>query len=231
MQAHDIMTKDLVFVRPETPVRDIAALMTEKRISGLPVLAADGQLLGIVSQSDLLHRWEIGTEPKYKWWLKIFSDSDSLARAFSKTHGIMAKDVMTCHLISVKHDTDLGDVASLLDQSKVKRLPVLQDGKLVGIITRSDLVKAFSQSPKPVDQQVVDDALLQRALADKMRGQTWLNQTYLSIVVEQGIVQLWGYASSQDQRQALKILIEETEGVKSIDDRLIIGSPMVMAGF
>jgi CBS domain-containing protein len=230
MKAHDIMTKDVVFIRPETSVREIAALMTEKRISGLPVLGADGTLLGIVSQSDLLHRWEIGTEPKYKWWLKVFSDSDSLARAFSKTHGIKAKDVMTCHIISVKHDTDLGDVAALLDRSKVKRLPVLQNGRLVGLITRSDLVKAFSQTPKPASKQVVDDALLQRALADKMRGQTWLNQTYLSIVVDQGIVQLWGYTSSHDQRQALKILIEETDGVKSVDDRLSVGSPMLMAG-
>jgi CBS-domain-containing membrane protein len=84
MKALDIMTKDVVSVRPETPVRDIAALMTEKRISGLPVLGADGTLLGIVSQSDLLHRWEIGMEPNYKWWLKVFLDSDSLARAFSK---------------------------------------------------------------------------------------------------------------------------------------------------
>jgi signal-transduction protein with cAMP-binding, CBS, and nucleotidyltransferase domain len=152
-----------------------------------------------------------------------------LARAFSKTHGIKAKDVMTCHIISVKHDSDLGDVAALLDRSKVKRLPVLENGKLVGLITRSDLVKAFSQTPVPASKQVVDDALLQRTLADKMRGQTWLNQTYLSIVVDQGVVQLWGYISSHDQRKALKILVEETDGVKSIDDRLSVGQPLMMA--
>lgn len=225
MQAHEIMTKAVVSVRPETSVRDIAALMTDKRVSGVPVLAEDGTVLGIVSQTDLLHRRELGTETKQKWWLKLFSDPDRSAREFSKAHGLKAKDVMTRHVVSVDESTDLADVAAVLDRNRIKRVPVLRNGKMVGLIARSDFVGMLSRTPAAGGGVAVDTASLQRVLREKINAQSWLNASYLNVIIDDGNVQLWGFVGSNEQRRALRVLVEETEGVKSVDDHLGVGYP------
>lgn len=225
MQAHHIMTKNVVSIRTETPVHDIAALMVEKRISGLPVVTAEGQVIGIISQSDLLHRHELRTESKQKWWLKVFSDPDRMAREFSKAHGLKAQDVMSRHVVSVDESTDLADVAAILDRNHIKRVPVLRDGKLIGLIARSDLVKALVKAPARDGSTSVDTAAVQRTIGEKIRKQTWLHSSYLNVIVENGTVHLWGFVASEDQRRALRVLVEETAGVKVIDDHLGVGYP------
>jgi CBS domain-containing protein len=225
MQAQHIMTKNVLSVGAETPVHDIATLMIEKRISGLPVVTADGQVIGVVSQSDLLHRHELQTETKQKWWLKVFSDPDHMAREFSKAHGLKAQDIMNRHVVSVDESTDLADVAAILDRNHIKRVPVLRNGKLVGLIARSDLVKALVKAPVRDAVATVDPAVLHRALAKKMRAQTWLNASFLNVIVENGTVHLWGFVGSEDQHRALRVLVEETAGVKAIEDHLAVGYP------
>jgi len=229
MKAHEIMTTAVVTAKPETPVQEIAALMTAKRISGVPVLGTQGHLLGMVSQSDLLQRKEIGTVPRHKWWLRVFSDPDRLAREYSKTHGMRAQDVMTRHVITVQADANLNEVAAILDRSKIKRVPVLRDGKMVGLIARSDLVKVLSQTASAEATGNVHDGDLQRVLNDKMKSQPWLDASFLNVIVENGTVQLWGLVSSDDQREALRTLVEETAGVKKVDDRLSVGRPAMGA--
>ena len=145
MKAQDIMTREVATVRPETSMREIAALMMEKNISGMPVVSDDGAIVGIVSEGDLLHRAEVGTERKHKWWFQIFADSDAAAREYAKAHGLSARDVMSRYVISVRDDADLRDVADILDSHRIKRVPVLHDGRLAGIISRRDLVRALSQ--------------------------------------------------------------------------------------
>ncbi len=222
MKANEIMTKTVISIGPETPVREVAALMTEKRISGLPVVA-NGKVLGIVSQSDLLHRQELRTEAKHKWWLRVFSDPDRLATEYTKSHGLKAADVMTRRVVSVTEDTALADVAATLDRNGIKRVPVLSGGRLVGLIARSDLVKALTQAPSPIKAAAVDNGTLQRTLSDKMKAQDWLSATYLNTVVEDGRVELWGYIDTAAQHRALRVLVEETTGVKAVEDHLIVG--------
>ena len=228
MKARDIMTTAVHSVRPETPVSEIASLMTERHISGVPVLDEHGKLIGIVSQSDLIHRREIGTEPKRKWWLRVFGDPDALAREYTKTHGLHARDVMTRHIVSVNADADLAEVAAMLDTNKIKRVPVVRAGMLEGVITRSDLVRALSKAARKPNADALDDATLQRQLTKKMNEQPWLNASYINLVVEKGSVEIWGFASSQAQRDALLVLIEETGGVKAIDDHLHIRRPAMV---
>jgi CBS domain-containing protein len=227
MKAHEIMSRDVVTVKPATPVHDVAALMTEKRISGIPVVSEDGTVLGIISESDLLRRAEIGTVPQRKWWLVFFSDPDALARQYTKTHGLRAENVMTRPVISVGEDADLSEIARTLDKHKIKRLPVLRDGKLVGIISRADIVRALSQAE--VERRPMSDAALEKTLLEKMRAQDWLEDTFINLSVHDGVVELNGFVASAEQRRALHVLIEETDGVHKIDDRLSIGLPALRA--
>jgi CBS domain-containing protein len=231
MKAQDIMSREVISVAPDTPVREIAALMTEKRISGVPVVSADGKLAGIISESDLLRRAEMGTEPRRKWWLKFFSDPDQMAREYTKIHGLKARDIMTREVVTVAADADLKKIADTFVERRIKRVPVVSDGKLAGIISRADVVKALSRvaSEAPKAGVVIDDGALERTLAQRMREQDWLDSTYISVAVANGVVQLRGFIGSTDQRRALRVLLEETPGVRGIDDQLTVGMPAARA--
>lgn len=229
MKARDIMTTDIVVARPEATVYEIARLMTDRRISGVPIVGTDGDILGMVSESDLLHRAELGTEAKPKWWLKLFADPDQMARAYAKSHGLRAVDVMSRPVVSINADQDLAEVAQVLDSSKIKRVPVLQDGALVGLITRADLVRALSNQPRRVPIGKVDDGTLQARINAEIRKQSWLSASMLNVLVENGTVELWGFIETQAQKTALRILIEGIEGVTEIEDHVRIGR-YAMAG-
>jgi CBS domain-containing protein len=226
MKAQDIMTRDVVTVGPETPVRDIAALMREKRISGIPVLADDGRVIGMVSESDLLRRAEVGTERRHKWWFRIFADSDALAREFAKAHGLKARDIMSRYVISVRDDAELRDVADILDNQHFRRVPVVQDGHLVGIVTRGDLVRVLSQVQISKSAKMIDNSALHKTLHDRIRTQSWINDSYINLTVNDGVVELWGFVISTDQRNALRALVEETEGVSQVEDKLSVAGPL-----
>jgi CBS-domain-containing membrane protein len=226
MKARDIMTRDVATARPETSVRDIAALMMEKRISGMPVVGDDGMIVGIVSESDLLHRAEVGTERKHKWWFRVFADSDEVAREYAKAHGRAARDVMSRYVISVRDDAELRDVADILDKQSIKRVPVLRDGRLVGIISRADLVRALTQAQASKAAPTVDNAVLHETLRNRIKSQSWLNDSYINVAVSDGVVELWGFVVSADQHRALRALVEETEGVRRVEDKLAVAGPL-----
>ena len=230
MKAQDIMTQDVVTVRPYTSVSDIAAIMVEKRISGVPVLTDSGEIIGMVSQSDLLHRVEIGTEreSRRKWWLRNLADANALAREYAKAHGLKVQDVMSRYVISVRGDAELKDVANILDSHRIKRVPVLRAGRMVGIITRSDLVRTLSQVRTSRSDKKVDNAVLHRALHERIRAQPWVNESYLSVTVNDGVVELWGFVDTVDQHSALRALVEETDGVRRVEDKISVGVPVAV---
>ena len=222
MKTRDIMTRDVVTVSSDTPVRDIAALMVAKHISGVPVLAHDGTIIGMVSETDLLHRAELGTEPerKRKWWL----DFKALAREYAKAYGLRAQVVMSRCVVAVRDDADLRDVADVLDRHRFKRVPVLQGGRLVGIITRGDLVRALSQAQVGEGAKGTSDAALHKTLYRQIRTQPWINKSYVTVAVNDG-VDLCGFVETPDQHNALRALVEGTEGVRRVDDKVVEGGP------
>lgn len=225
MKARDIMMQKVITVRPDTSVRDIAALMVENHISGLPVLTAEGEVVGILSESDLLHRAETGTERRHKWWFRVFGDSASLARDYAKAHGLKAHDVMSRYVISVRDDAELRDVADILDNYRIKRVTVMKDGRLAGIITRGDLVRALSQAQLSTTAKTMDNAGLHKLLHSRMRNQSWVNESYINVSVNDGVVDLWGFVDTLDQKNALRALVGETEGVTRVEDKLTVGVP------
>lgn len=225
MKAQDIMTRDVITVSPDKSIKDIAALMVEKHISGIPVVGTDGAIIGMVSQSDLLHRAEVGTQRKHKWWFRLFADSNALANEFVKTHGHKAHDIMTRYVVSVREDAELRDVADILDKHRIKRVPVVKDGRLVGLITRGDLVRALSLTQVSKSAKKIDNAALHKALQDRIQKQPWINKTYINLTADDGAVEMWGFVDSAEQHRALRLLVEETEGVTKVDDKITVGLP------
>jgi CBS domain-containing protein len=230
MQVREIMTKDVVTVAPNARVGEVASIMAERRISGVPVVDGQGRLLGIVSETDLLHRTELGTERKRKAWLAAFTDRDTLAEEFVKSHGLLASEVMTRHVVTVKDDAELGEVAELLERNNIKRVPVTSNGKLVGLVTRGDLVRALAKRATATAGKLEDNAL-QKAMFEKVRATPWLNASFLNFSVTGGKVEMWGFVETAKQREGLRVLAEEMAGVDNVVDNVTVGLKASGVGF
>jgi CBS domain-containing protein len=210
------MTRDVVTIAPSTTIQDIASLLVAKRISAVPVISDGNDVIGIVTESDLLHREEIHTEHKRKWWLETFVGADTQAREFVKTHGLRAEQVMSHVVTAVSPDTDLAEVADILDAHKIRRVPVTDKGKLVGIISRADIVRALAQAKVPIPVASMENGVLQKAIQDEIKKQPWINATYVSFMVNNGVVELMGFVDKAEQQSALHVLVEGVPGVKKV---------------
>ena len=219
----DVMTADVVSVEPDTPVRDIAQLLYTRRISGVPVVE-QGRLIGIVSEGDLIgHAAAIG-EQRRSWWLSAFMDDRLSARDYAKTHGRTARDVMTSNVVTVEEATTLAEIAKTLERHRIKRVPVVRNDTLVGIVTRGNLLQGLATlEVKPPTS--VDDRTIREQLIAELRGQAWAHLLADDIVVENGIVRLSGIVQSEDERRALRIAAENISGVKSVEDHLTFWTP------
>ncbi len=226
MKARDIMSTKVVTVSPSMTVRDIAALMVEKHVSGLPVLNDNGTLVGMVSEGDLLRRPEIGTEKHRRRWVSFFSGVDSQAREFTKSHALRASDVMTEQVIHVSEETPLGDVVGLMEKHNIKRLPVLSDGELVGIVSRADLLRALAaRQAEPLPPPAESDATIRAAMNDVLKNEEWAMSAMVNVIVSEGVVHLWGVIDSKDQRQALRVAAENIPGVTAVEEHLSFSLP------
>jgi CBS domain-containing protein len=221
MQARDFMTKDVVTAGADTTVGEIAALLVLHHISAVPIVA-DGQLLGIVSQTDLAHRSETGTEKRRKWWLEVFADPDSMAREYVKSHGHKARDVMTRVVVSVAEDASLADVADVLDTQRIRQVPVTSGGRLVGMISRADLVRALAEATITSSKPRPDNGTLQKAVWEQVKAQQWLKSAFVNLAVRDGVVELWGAVDSKEQRDALRVLVEGVSGVERVEDHVTL---------
>jgi CBS-domain-containing membrane protein len=220
MQASDVMTKDVVTVGPETTVGDIAALLVTHRIGAVPVVSGDRTLIGIVSQTDLAHRSETGTERRRKWWLEAFADPDVKAREYARSHGHKAQDVMTRVVVSVSASASLAEVADALDTHRIRQVPVVSEGRLAGIISRADLVRTLAEVSITAPAARPDSGALQKAIWHRIEAQSWLKAAYVNLAVKDGVVDLWGAVDSDDQRRALRILVEGVPGVTKVEDNV-----------
>jgi CBS domain-containing protein len=222
MQAKDVMTREVITVPPTAPIAEIAGLLLDRRISAVPVVDADDHVIGIVSEGDLMRRPEAGTSRRRSWWLTLFTDETTLAREFVKTHGLHAADIMTPHVVSVTETTDLRDIAELLEKHNIKRVPVVRDGRLVGLVSRADLLRAFVVAPvgAAAKRPARGDNALREEILTRIKAQPWGDTLMLNVVVEDGRVELWGAARSEEQRQAIRVLAERVPGVQAVRDEL-----------
>lgn len=222
MIAQGAMSKDIVTVALCSTVGEIAALLVKHGIGAVPVVAEDGRIVGIVSQTDLGHRTETGTEKKRKWWLDMFSDADALAREYTKSHGLLAQDVMTRHIISVGETASLSEVAEILDTHRIRQVPVLKDGKLVGMISRADLVRKLAEAVIIAPAEMPSNGQLLKAIWNEIKAKPWLKSSLVNLSVNNGNVELYGAVASDAQRQALKVLVESVPGVVRVENNVVL---------
>lgn len=219
MQAREVMTRNVVTVGPDTTVGEIAAILVRHRISAVPVVSGT-ELLGIVSQTDLAHRSETGTEKRRKWWLEVFADPDAKAREYIKSHGLRAQDVMTRLVVSVPEGASLAEVADVLDAHRIRQVPVMSDGRLAGMISRADLVRKLAEMKVDAPAPRPDSGALQKAIWDEIKAQSWLKSAFVNLAVKDGVVELWGAVDSEEQHRALKVLVEGVPGVRKVTERV-----------
>jgi CBS domain-containing protein len=219
VKARDVMTQPALSVAPDTPLRDVAALMLERRISGVPVIDGAGRVLGVVSEGDFLRRPEIESDGPGSGWLRLFVSPQDKARDYLKTHGRTAADVMSTPALTVVSDASLATVARLMSANGVKRLPVLEDGRLVGIVTRADLLRAVYEYPAEPHGATSDEEI-RRAITEILEKIDWAAGAIVDVQVEQGIVQLRGSVDSDAQREALVLAARGVAGVRGVEAHL-----------
>lgn len=225
MRVHEIMTSPVITVSLDTSLQDVAETLVENRISAVPVVDAAGKVLGIVSEGDLIHRHETRTEHRRSWWLELFTSDDARAYEYVKSHGRTAADVMTRRVLSVGPSATLADVAGLLDEARIKRVPVVDDGKIVGIVSRADLIRALVRTARneaPAEKR--SDSDIQLALDAAIKSQPWASSFTLVTTVQDGVVHLIGIARSNEERKALVVLAENIPGVVRVEDQLTLKS-------
>lgn len=222
MLARDVMTTSIVFASPQMSVREAAHLLAEHSISAAPVADANGNLLGIISEGDLMRRHEIGTGARERsWWLEFLMSTRELANEYVKEHAHAVSDLMTTEVVTVSEDTPLAEVAELLERHRIKRVPVLKDGKVTGLVSRGDLVRALASSSEGDEQASAAraDADLREAILDAMSGQRWA-LSRRQVIVNKGEVHLWGVVLSEEERKAICVAAQQVAGANKVVSHL-----------
>ena len=221
MRAIDVMTSEVVTVSDNASVAAVAKLLAERSISAVPVVDAANRVIGMVSEGDLLHRTETGTERRRSWWLDMLASTNQLAGDYIKSHSGLVKDVMTRDVISVSDTTPVADIAIALETNLIKRVPVLRDGKLVGIVSRANLVRALATSgDQPSSDTEIDDLSIRDKLLAELKAQRWAEVSPANVSVKDGVVHLWSSYLSEQEKRALIVAAENTPGVRRVEDHM-----------
>jgi CBS domain-containing protein len=223
MKAMDVMVRDVITVSPDDDVAEAVRLLAEYDVSALPVVDDDDTVIGMISEADLLRREEIGTEKHRRWWLEAVTPATKLAEEFAKSHGRRVEEVMSTNIVSASEDTPLAEIATLLERHRIKRLPILRDGKLAGIVSRANLIQALASSQaRPGVVSIADsDRSIRLELLDRLGEQTWTDFGERNVIVSGGVVHLWGLVGSAAEHKALLALAEGVPGVVEVSDEMI----------
>ena len=220
MNAADVMTPDVITVQPDTPLEQVITVMLDNRVSGVPVMDGEG-LVGIITEGDLLRRVELGTEPHRPHWQEAIASAAPLAAEYARSRGRKASDVMTADVVTVHDDTPLAEIVRLMQARRIKRVPVLRDGKLVGIVSRANLLRALADRLHAPGPRVPDDERIHAMLMHELRQHKWgAWVAQLDVTVRHGVVTLRGLVTSEEQRTAVRVAAENIPGVRRVDDQL-----------
>jgi CBS-domain-containing membrane protein len=220
MRARDVMVSPVVTVTPNSSIRELAQTLLKNHISAVPVVDYQGQLVGIVSEGDLLHRSEAGTERRRPRWLLLMTAGETLAAEYIKAQTHKVADVMVRDVVTAGPDTPLDEIATLMEKNSIKRVPIVSNGRLVGIVSRANLIQAVAL--KQIGLEIKrDDAAIRDKLLARLKAQPWAHTALLNVTVNGGLVHLWGMTSSETERKAICVAAETTAGVHAVYDHLV----------
>ena len=226
MKAKDIMTSNVISVESTANVMHAVRLMLQNRISGLPVVDTDGNLVGIVTEGDFLRRSETATERKRPRWLEFLLGPGRLAEDYVQTHGRKVDEVMSRDPYTITEDTPLEEIVGMMEKQRVKRLPVVRGRRLIGIVSRANILHAMASVAREIKPVATGDEAIRTQLIKEMDKRKWAPAALVNIVVRNGVVELCGSITDERQRTALKVLAENVPGVKDVRDRLVWVEPM-----
>ncbi len=227
MLAVDIMTASVETVAPDTKIAEIARRLLARNISAMPVVDNRGRVVGIVSEGDLMRRSENETERQPSWWIRVFAEPEDRARDYIKTHGMCAQDIMSRNVISVSEGTPLAEIAETLERNHIKRVTVMRDDKLVGIVSRANLLRGLVAVGAKTDASKSDRDL--RTAIEKAALQAGLKAEHVSVVVADGVATVWGMVESDAERSAIGVAAERVVGVSQVENNINVMPAMVRA--
>jgi CBS domain-containing protein len=221
MKARDVMVSPVITVPPSASVKEVAEILVQHRISAVPVVDADNKIVGIVSEGDLMHRSEVGTERRHAWWLQGFTSPEALADEYVRAHSRKVADLMTTKVVTALPDTPLYEVAGLMERNQVKRVPIVKDGQLLGIVSRGNLVQAIASTGNKLEISLSDTTIREKLLT-YIRQQDWAHPWQLNATVSGGVVDLWGIVTSDIERNAIRVAAESMPGVCAVNNHLVV---------
>lgn len=221
MYAMKVMTRPVVTIPADATVFAAAGILLGARISAAPVVDADGKLIGIVSEADLMNRPEAGTVPGRSWLQRLLAPESVLARDFLRSHSHHVTDVMTRDVVTAAEQTDLKEIARLMQNRGIKRVPIVRDGKVVGVVSRANLLQGLlAREPHPAECTAPDENLRDR-VNDELDRHSWASDVS-NVVVENGAVHLWGQTFSPTARDAVRVAVENVPGVKRVANNIVV---------
>jgi CBS domain-containing protein len=215
MRARDLMTRDPVTIPPDAPLAGVARTLGERGISGAPVVDRDGTLLGMVTEGDMIRRIAAPEDRPHGWLRTLLTPAGRQAETYARTHGATARDVMTTALVTAEEDTPIERVAKAMEDRSIRRVPVLREGKLVGIVSRADLIRALLVPAHALAEDAPDERI-RRAVLAAMREQPWIDAFFIFPEVQDGVVSFHGYCRNEAVKRGLKVLAEGIAGVKGV---------------
>jgi CBS domain-containing protein len=225
MKAADVMTRRVISIAPNAAIEDAVKLMLDHGISGLLVVDAEGNLAGIVTEGDLLRRTELDTRRQRSWWLKLLISPGRQASDFTRTYGRKVSDVMTTEVVSVDANVSLADIVDLMERHRIKRVPVTDGRRVVGVVSRADLLRALAVTTRQAQAPAGDDLTIRNRILDAIDNEAWTPVSTLNVTVVDGVVDLWGTISDEQARRAIVVIAENTPGVKQVKDHLVYVEP------
>ena len=221
MKAKDVMTVSVISVDPEASIMQAIRLMLQNRISGLPVIDAKGRLSGIVTEGDLLRRGELGTQRQRSRWIEFLIGPGQLASEYVQACGRKVRDIMSTDVQTADEDMPLPELVSLMESRRIKRVPVVRHGKVIGIVSRANLVHALASLAREARPALLTDDEIRERILSKLKETSWAPLGLVNIIVRNGEVQLWGAILDGRQRDALIVAVENVPGVSAVEDHLV----------
>jgi CBS domain-containing protein len=222
MKAADVMVTSVISVGPDARLQDVAHTLLTNGISAVPVIGIDCKLLGIVSEGDLMRRAEAGTGRSRPWWLAMLTGRETLAAEYVKEHSRKVTDVMTRSVVTATPETSLQEIATLLEKNGIKRVPIVKDGKVVGIVSRANLLQALASTRNQIQAAAPNDPKIRESVVARLNAQPWTQPSLINVIVQDGTVELWGIVDSQTEKKAVRVAAEVTPGVRAVNDNLIV---------